>query len=88
MGKVEVVKEVWESLASEAEVQGKAGKDKGKRKAKRARRSERMELMREMILAVRELGSKVDRFADEVRASNVLINRADREYLEEWRQEH
>jgi hypothetical protein len=33
------------------------------------------------------LGSKVDRFADEVRASSVLRNRADREYLEEWRQE-
>jgi hypothetical protein len=35
--------------------------------------------------AVRDLGNKVDRFAEEVRVSNVLRNRADREYLEERR---
>jgi hypothetical protein len=55
-------------------------------KVKSARRSERNELMREMILAVRESGSKVDRFADEVRVSNVLRNRVAQEYLEERRQ--
>jgi hypothetical protein len=41
--------------------------------------------MKDLIQAVRDLGDKVDRFADEVRVSNVLRNRADREYLEERR---
>jgi hypothetical protein len=90
MGQVEIAEEVRESSVSEAEVQGKTEKDKGKQEAKearKARRSERSELMREMIMAVRELGSKVDRFADEVRASSILRNRADREYLAERRRE-
>jgi hypothetical protein len=88
MDEVKVTEDVLENTASEAEVQGETEKDKGKRKAKevrRVRRPERSGLMREMILVVRELGSKVDRFADEVRALNVLRNRADREYLEERR---
>jgi hypothetical protein len=38
-----------------------------------------------LIDVVRDLGEKVDTFAEEVRVSNVLRNRADREYLEERR---
>jgi hypothetical protein len=41
--------------------------------------------MQDLIHVVIDLGKKVDRFADEVRVSNDLRNRADREYLEEWR---
>jgi hypothetical protein len=66
---VEIAKEFWEGSVSEAEVQGETEKDKGKRKAKEVREvrgSERLELMREMIMAVQELGSKVHRFADEL----------------------
>jgi hypothetical protein len=84
------VEEFREDSVSEVEVRGETENDKGKRKvkeARKARRLERSELMREMIMAVRELGSKVDRFAHEVRASSILRNRADREYLEERRQE-
>jgi hypothetical protein len=91
MGQVEIAEEVRESSVSEAKVREETEKDKGKWKAKEARkmrRSERSELMREMIMAVWELGSKVDRFVvDEARASSVLKNRAEREYLEEWRRE-
>jgi hypothetical protein len=84
------VEEAEEVQANEAEVQEKAEEDKGKRKrevkeARRVRRPERTEMMRYLIQAVRDLGEKVDRFADEVRVSNVLRNRADREYLEERR---
>jgi hypothetical protein len=69
------------SSPGEAEVEGtEEKKDKGKRNTKRVRKLDRLEVMRELVLAVRELGSKVDMFADEVR------NRVDREYLEEWRQ--
>jgi hypothetical protein len=91
MSKVKVAEEVWAISASLAEVQEEVEKDKGKGKAKEARKvrmSERAELMKEMVLVVRELGSKVDRFVDEVRASNVLRNRADREYLEEQRRDY
>jgi hypothetical protein len=87
MGEAKVAQEIRASLVSEAEVQGKA-EDKGKGKAmeeRKARRSERTEMMRDLTQAVRELGDKVDRFADEVRVSNVLRNRVDREYLEERR---
>jgi hypothetical protein len=41
--------------------------------------------MDELIDVVMELGNKVDRFAEEVQVSNVLRNRAYREYLEERR---
>jgi hypothetical protein len=41
--------------------------------------------MDELIDVVRELGDKVEAFAGEVRVSNALRNRADREYLEERR---
>jgi hypothetical protein len=68
-------------LLSEAEVQEKAeDKGKGKGKEKRTKKLERLEMMRELVLTVRELGRKVDMFADEVRVSNVLRNRVDREY--------
>jgi hypothetical protein len=90
MGQVELAKGVRESSVSKAKVQEETEKDKRKWKAKearKARRLERSELMTEMIMAVRELGSKVDRIVDEVRASSILRNRADREYLEEWRRE-
>jgi hypothetical protein len=68
LDKVEVMEEVQEGSVSEAEVQEETEKDKGKRKvkeARKARRLERSELMREMIMVIWELGSKVDRFAVE-----------------------
>jgi hypothetical protein len=76
-------KEAWASLPSNAEIEGAdKEKDKGKSKVKWVRKSERLEVMRELVLPVRELGSKVDRFADEVRVLDVLRNWVDREYLE------
>jgi hypothetical protein len=49
--------EAQASLPSEAKVGGTEKEmDKGTRKAKRARKSERLEVMRELVLAVRELG--------------------------------
>jgi hypothetical protein len=84
--------------ASEAEVteEREADKGKGKREVRRARKEarrserkvrelERSEQMKDLIYLVRELGSNVDRFVDEVRVLNVLRNRVDREYLEERR---
>jgi hypothetical protein len=94
----EEVEGVRVSSVSETEVPEKTEEEmeKDKREAKRARkearrserkprRSERSEEMKDLIHAVIDLGKKVDRFADEVRVSNVLRNRADREYLEERR---
>jgi hypothetical protein len=81
----------WTSSVSETEGQEKAEEEKEmeqrevKRARKEARRSERSEEMKDLIHAVIDLGEKVDRFADEVRVSNMLRNRADREYLEERR---
>jgi PP-loop superfamily ATP-utilizing enzyme len=91
LGKVEEAEEVRARSASRAEVQEKAEEEKGKekrearREEREARRSEKSEQMKDLIQAVRDLGDKVDRFADEVRVSNVLRNREDREYLEEQR---
>jgi hypothetical protein len=58
---------------------------KVRRLERKVRRLERSEQMKDLVYLVRELGSKVDWFAEEVRVSNVLRNRVDREYLEEQR---
>jgi hypothetical protein len=88
MGKL--AEEARASSPSEAEEEKRSGMEKQmeRKKAKQVRKSERMEVMRESGLAVRELGSKVDRFVDEVLALNVLRNRVDREYLEMRRREN
>jgi hypothetical protein len=56
---VKVAEEVQGSSASEAKDREEADKGTAKAKAKSARRSERNELMREIILAVRELGLRM-----------------------------
>jgi uncharacterized protein YukE len=94
----EVVKEVREEVEevratsvneTEAPEKTEEEREKDKREAKRVRkemrRSERLEEMKDLIHVVVDLGKKVDRYADEVRVSNALRNRADREYLEERR---
>jgi hypothetical protein len=65
--------------------EAKRGRREARRSERRARRSERADRMDELIDVVRELGDRVDRFAEEVRVSNALRNRVDREYLEERR---
>jgi hypothetical protein len=94
-GKMMETEEVRVSLASEAEIQEETEEDKSKEKRearkevrrseRNARRDEKRKLLKDLVYLVRELGSKVYQFADEVRVSNVLRNRADREYLEERR---
>jgi uncharacterized protein YoxC len=91
----EVVEEVRDVTEEVREVTGevrKVDKEEAKRARKevrrwerKMRRWERSEDMKDLIHAVIDLGKKVDRFAEEVRVSNVLRNRADREYLEERR---
>jgi hypothetical protein len=85
----EVVEEVREEITEEVREVDKKEAKRERREARRwereARRSERSDRMDELIDVVRELGDKVDRFAEEVRVSNVLRNREDREYLEERR---
>jgi hypothetical protein len=94
----EVTEEVRARSVSVSEIQERTEEDKemGRKEAKRARkearrserkvrRSERSEEMKDLIHAVIDLGKKVDWFAEEVRVSNALRNRADWEYLEEWR---
>jgi hypothetical protein len=77
----EVTEEVWEVTEEVREMD----KREVKKARKEARRSERSEEIKDLIHAVRDLGNKVDRFAEEVRVLNVLRYRADREYLEERR---
>jgi hypothetical protein len=94
----EVIEEVRARSVSMSEIQERTEEDKemdrkeakrerkeARRSERKARRSERSEDMKDLIHAVVDLGKKVDRFAEEVRVSNVLRNRADREYLEERR---
>jgi hypothetical protein len=78
----EVTEEVWEEVTEEVR---EMDRREAKRARKEARRSERSEKMDELIDVVMGLGENVDKFAEEVRVSNVLRNRADREYLEERR---
>jgi hypothetical protein len=89
---VEEVREVTEEVREVTEEVRKADKKEAKRARKEARRwerrarsSEMLERMDELIDVVRELGDRVENFAGEVRVSNALRNRADREYLEERR---
>jgi hypothetical protein len=77
----EVTEEIWEMGKREV----KRARKEARRWERKARRSERSEKMDELIDAVVELGDRVEKFAEEVRVSNALRNRADREYLEERR---
>jgi hypothetical protein len=72
--------------ARRSERKARRSERKARRSERKMRRLERSEEMKDSIYIVRGLGNKVDRFAEEVRVSNVLRNRADREYLEERRQ--
>jgi hypothetical protein len=80
--------EVREKTEEEKEMdkrEVKRARKEARRSERKARRSERSEEMKDLIHAVVDLGKKVDRFVDEVRVSNALRNRADREDLEERR---
>jgi uncharacterized protein YoxC len=81
----EEVREVAEEVREVDKKEAKRARREARRWERRARRSERADRMDELIDVVRELGNKVDEFAAEVRVSNALRNRADREYLEERR---
>jgi hypothetical protein len=74
-----------EKTEEEKQKESRNARREARRMERKARRSERLEQMKDLIYLVGELGSKVDRFAEEVRVSNVLRNRADREYLQERR---
>jgi uncharacterized protein YoxC len=82
---VEEIREVTEEVREVDKKEAKRARREARRWERKARRSERSERMDELIDAVMELGDKVDKFAEEVRVSNALRNRADREYLEERR---
>jgi hypothetical protein len=88
-GVQEVVEEVREVAEEVREVvdkkEAKRARKEARRWERRARSSEMLERMDELIDVVRELGDRVESFAGEVRVSNALRNRADREYLEERR---
>jgi hypothetical protein len=84
----EVTEEVGEEVEEVREMdkrEAKRARKEVRRSERKARRSERSEDMKDLIHVVIDLGKKVDWFADEVRVSNALRNRADREYLEERR---
>jgi hypothetical protein len=84
-GVEEVQEEVTEEVREMGKREAKRVRREARRSERRARRSERSDRMDELIDVMRDLGDKVDKFAEEVRVSNVLSNRADREYLEERR---
>jgi hypothetical protein len=79
------VREVMAEVRGVDKREAKRARKEVRRWERKVRRSERSEEMKDILHAVIDLGKKVDRFAEEVRVSNVLRNRADREYLEERR---
>jgi hypothetical protein len=81
----EGVREVMEEVREADKKEAKRARKEARRWERKARSSEMLERMDELIDVVRELGDKVETFAGEVRVSNELRNRADREYLEERR---
>jgi hypothetical protein len=81
----EVREEVMEEVRKMDRREAKRARTEARRSERKARRLERSEEMKDLIHVVVDLGNKVDRFVEEVRVSNVLRNRADREYLEERR---